>query len=201
MSFIPTANTARVAIEGVYGSGSIVNTLWFLHAVPFTGADLDTLLGDLQAGWNSAMMPLLSDSYEVERFVATAQDSDTAPVRNLPVTPGTFGGHTTGTELPANVAAVVSFYTAARGRSGRGRVFIGGLCTDQLQTPKTFTAAFIAALNTGFADLATYMSTNGHTHVVVSHRHDKVALSAGVARTVVSYNVNAGVDTMRKRVS
>lgn len=199
--FIPTANVARAAVIQNHASLiPIVNTLWFQKATPFSVADLENLASELEAQWTENVMPSISGSCAFTAIEAVAQDSDTAPSVTHVLSPAVGGGDPTGSDLTTQAALCVTFYTAARGRSGRGRVFLGTFRTGKLQDPHTWSSGVSGALSTGFEELGEGMSSAGFTHVVVSHFHGGVALSSGVARAVTRYAIHNRVDTIRNRL-
>lgn len=111
-----------------------------------------------------------------------------------------------GTMLPADSAAVASFYTATRGVKGRGRAYIGGLAVASIAGTGRFSSTFVDFLGTNFAQsIADIRSINSATPYrycpVIWHRPgDKAGLEDGSRASVIQrVEVNDIVDTQRRR--
>lgn len=200
MAFIPTPNTVRCSVVGLIGTRPIVNTLWFRKDTPYTLADLATVLAALEAQWVFWVLPLLSSTYGVERYEAYAQDSDSAPTFAVAAGPSEVGGVTTGVNLSVNAAAAVTFYTAARGRTSRGRNFIAGLKDSMIADVAHLTSTFQADLREAYEGARTAMLAAGSSHVVVSKFYNKAPRTEGLARNVTAYSVDSRIDSQRHRL-
>ena len=111
-----------------------------------------------------------------------------------------------GTMLPADSAAVVSFYTATRGVKGRGRAYVGGLAVASIAGTGRFSQTFLDFIGTGFAQ--TISDIRGINSVApyrycpsIWHRPgDKAGLEDGTRASVIQrVEVNDIVDTQRRR--
>lgn len=71
-------------------------------------------------------------------------------------------GASTGTELPNEVALVVTLRTALVGQANRGRMFVPGWATTALGTGNTAAAAAVTALTNWSALVTTAMSGQGY---------------------------------------
>jgi hypothetical protein len=110
-----------------------------------------------------------------------------------------IGGN--GSEAHAvNLACVVTVRTATRGRSGRGRVYIGGMAENDMDQGSFNAQAAAFALNyvTG---IKTAIENAGWTFVIVSRQQNDVTLNPPVARPVTSLIVRSNrPGTQRRRV-
>lgn len=199
MSFIPTPNAVRVALQGKVNSNDQVITLWFLGVAPAGISDLTDLAGDLETWATSNFLTLLSNGYTLDNIYLAAQDSSTAPALvhtgALPAI-----GAVNSPVIEPQTAPVVKFRTAARGRSGRGRNYVPGCPLNALSSPGVVGTTFKNALLGAYADIPAAVSAHGYTHVVVQHMHDKAPLLVGVPRTVIDYEmVSDSVGTQRRR--
>lgn len=200
MTFVPTPNVAKVAIVATDGPSPVVNTLMFQKASPYSASDLTALLGIVQAQWIAQVCPLLITDYIGLRLEGYAQDSDSAPSVTIAADPSFHGAGTPISKLPANVAMAVTHRTAFRGRSGRGRTFMGGFGADDVNDSRHWKAASVTAMDGAWVSMRAGFNAAGHTFVVVSYHHNKVALTAGNPQTVVSSDTDARIDTMRRRL-
>lgn len=131
MPFVPVPNSALVEIRMTAEGQQIENTLWFeLDTVP-SGATLTDLADAVGAWWREFIAPLTSSRVVVREYVATSMDTATGPQVAIA---GDFGdsGSNTPNIMPLGSTFVVSFRTALRGRSFRGRNYVVGLTEDQV---------------------------------------------------------------------
>lgn len=188
----------RATILGTVDGQDAFNTLWFLGAAPADVSALETLGDDLIVWVSTQFLPHLSNGYSVTAVNCVAQDSDTAPsvTRNggLPAT----GAINSPTQAP-QVAGVITFRTINRGRSGRGRNYIPGIPESALSSPGSMGSTFRNAMIAAYGQINPIVSIAGFTHVVVSHFHNKAPRIAGVAQTVLTYTMDAPLDTQRRR--
>jgi hypothetical protein len=102
--------------------------------------------------------------------------------------------------LPNNVALTVSFRTAARGRSARGRNYIAGLSDDQV-LHNTVDASVASGLAAAYNDIPARLEGLGYGWVVVSKKSGGVPRVAGLARPVTTaIVVDRTVDSQRRRL-
>jgi len=198
MAFIPTPNAVKCAVVGTIDSQECTTTLWFLGAGPAGVSDLSTLALAVIDWMTNEVLPLLSNGYALDAVEAYAQDSNTAPaITNVTGLPA-VGAVNSATQAP-QVAGCITFSTINRGRTSRGRNYIPGIPTNALATPGTMGNTFLAAMQAAYGALNSYTSVGGYTHVVVSHYHDHSARTAGLPQSVLSYSMDAPLDTQRRR--
>lgn len=103
----------------------IQNTLHF-QRVGATPADAQELANDLVAGWEANVMPFLSVKLKLNSVIVVDQQAEGSTVAFSPPA-GTGVGGEGGESLPNETAFCISFHTARRGRSYRGRIYIPGI--------------------------------------------------------------------------
>lgn len=191
MPFIPTPKVARVAVSMVADLHNIVNTLWFEKATNYTATDLADLAAEIETFWSVNIMPEMCTGTALYEIYALDASSPTGPAVTLPVIPSVAGGEPS---APASLASAmtVTFQSAARGRSGRGRVFLSGFGEAEVGAT-TFQGALVTAINTAFEDLNTYLTGTGSTHVVVSHYTNGAVRGQGETFPVISYRANSTI--------
>lgn len=197
MAFIPTPNAARVAITTVSNLHPMVNTLWFRKTTPYTASDLGQLVSEIESWWGTQVMPLLCSQTGFTQVYALDASSESGPVATLVVSPVVFGGEAD-TPMTLNSAMTVTFQTAKRGRSARGRVYLGGWGEDAA-TAATFAAGFLTDVVSAFENLPSYLTVSESVHVVASHYTDGAPRVTGVTEPVINYRANSTVYSQRNR--
>lgn len=167
MPFVPVVNTAEIEVRMLLADQKIENTLWFLHDGSISSTDLDGLTAGVLDWWTGDIAPLVSGLVTLREIYGTDQttDSGAASTQDGGGAPGALGG----TTLSNSLAMTVSFRTALRGRSFRGRNYIAGLTTGQMtnanEVDPDVAASFISAYN---SLLGADALVTGWTWVVVS---------------------------------
>lgn len=143
MAFQPTPDVAGVRLQGVMDSQLTINDLYFqISGGGINAAGLVNLAVNVADWWTLNVVPLLSDDFSSVRVVCTDLGSDTGPIGEAPA--AAVGGEAI-EAVPNNVAACVSFRTAQRGRSGRGRNYVPGIPGSKVDL-NTLDATFITNL-------------------------------------------------------
>jgi hypothetical protein len=171
--------------------------MWFLKpSGNWVLSDLEDLTDELQNWWDEQIAPNVSVNLELNEVRAYAMHSNLAPVHTASAT---FTGDRAGTPLPGQDVMTVTFITANRGRSGRGRNYISGFLPTDV-TNNRWGSTQRTGIATGYQNLASYVNplTLG-SHVVVSFQHDGVTLSEGLPQPVVAYRANEPVYNMQNR--
>jgi hypothetical protein len=198
MAFIATPNAVRATLLGKVDSQDAFMTLWFLGSSPAGISDLTTL-GDFIIDWAaSELIPLLSNGYTLDAVNCVAQDTNFAPSVTVSTGLPLAGSVNSPTQAP-QVAGVVTFRTANRGRTSRGRNYIPGIPESGLSSPGNMSVGTIAAIKAAYGLLNGYVSPAGYVHVVVSHYHNNEARSVGFPQAVLTYTMDQPLDTQRRR--
>lgn len=199
MTFVPTEDCAVAVIEQGLGSDLWTNTLWF-EKEDFDQAALDTLADWLHVWWAAEVMPYVMSVWSLTKVTVYGQNSPTdlyAVDSEDPVF-----GERGGTVLALNVALCVTFRTATRGRSGRGRNYLAGMSELDVNQDAVTDPAMVLALATSFYDLVDDVSAIDWEWVVVQKFSAGVPLTAGVARPVTSAEIRSNIiSTQRRRIS
>lgn len=102
--------------------------------------------------------------------------------------------------LPNNVAAVISQRTAKRGRSYRGRAYVGGLTNADQVTSTQMGSAAAAELVDQFVDLQEALDAAGYDVVVASRQHNGVTTNPADVNEVTAFVVDTLYDSQRRRL-
>lgn len=206
MPFVPVPNTVLAEIRMLFSSQKIENTLWFDLGVTPAPTDMLALANGLSSWWINEYAPLVSIGVQLREVVVTDMSSATGPqVSFSPATPA-FGANTSAVK-PSNAAATVSFRTASRGRSFRGRNYIPGLTQDTLNGDTLQTAfmndavdAYEQLLPAGTAEIVGTWVIASRFHGVDSDKKP-IPRTTGIATPVTSVViVDNVVDSQRRRL-
>jgi hypothetical protein len=197
MTFIPTPNAARVVIQYHRGTEEFSNVLHFAKT-DFTSGDLDNLASAIDLWVGDTFM--INITQDVTYDATTAYDIRTSTGEVRVLNDSATNGSAMGDVLPLNVALCITLYTASRGRSGRGRVYLAGLDEGHI-TDGYFTAS---ATQLGLDYVNGIMGVAlgvGWTLVIRSVQQDGVPLTTAVTRPVTTVAVRDNkVATQRRRV-
>jgi len=206
MPFVPVANTCLVETRMTLDSQQVENTLWVEFPTAPSSADMLTLANDIDSWWEAEYAPLVSDGVQLREVVVT--DMTTASSGQVSVAPATpaFGTQTS-PDLPSNASLTVSFRTALRGRSFRGRNYLVGL-TEDTNTGNIVNGAFIALVIDAYELLLSGGGALTAGEWVVASRFsgvdangDPIPRAAGVTTPIISVVVVDNViDSQRRRL-
>jgi len=199
MTFIPMPNGMQLCFD--FGQAS---QLWqfCLSLRKSSGPPLDSdliLVANAAADWWTNHMKVnLSDALTLRQVRVTDMTAQGAPQYIL--TDGTTG-QSSADPLTTGSAAVVSARTAKRGRSYRGRVYLGGLTTDVVQTAADMSGAAASTFGAAFAQLQTELDALGYDTVVASRQHNGVVTNPAELNEVIAWVVDTHFDSQRRRLA
>jgi hypothetical protein len=125
MPFQPVENCVGAVVNGSIGSIPFVNTF----GIPWTGAIGETEatgVGDfIRDLWADNLTAFMADEYAVSSITITDLRTETGFQFEYTDT-ATMTGDNAGQALPFQCAALITWTTALRGRSYRGRNYFGG---------------------------------------------------------------------------
>jgi hypothetical protein len=127
------------------------------------------------------MWKLISSDFGVLYFDITPLDGSTATTRYPGAGAQMDGSSTRGGDWIPSFAGIVKFTTAIRGRSYRGRIFLGGI-DEGSQAAGVLNATDVATAQASWDGFGARMSTNGADVVVASYKH---STAEGVTHTLV----------------
>ncbi len=200
MPFVPFPAGVMAAVIRFYLDGipAVITQGYKLRAGSASPSDGGILAAAIYAWLGSDLMPLLApqavspglDVYDMTSAGGWVYHSI-----------GTQGGTASGTAVPNNVCMTVTFNTALRGRSNRGRNFIPGLPTgDQLNQYQWATSA-TNAMTTAFNHLEAAINGINMDQVVLSRQTGGVVRTLGEANLVTSFRANQPIFTQRGRLT
>lgn len=169
-------------------------------AIP-TSAQVDAIATACDDWMHFDLMSVLSEDlfyYEVQ-----ATDKHVATGYQKVINHGTgFAGGISSHSLPSQLAAVITLYTALRGRSYRGRTFIPGIpfsYVDTSTSSDTLTSASVADLLTEYNALDSRLAGTGASQHVISRVTGGVPRTVAQGNKVTSRAMDDVIDTIRRR--
>lgn len=167
MAFIPTVNTVKASLVFDLFGQEVVNTLWFEYGLgqqpPITA--MTTLASNLQDWWGDNIAPSLSPDLKWTEIQVVDQTNVLAP--SIAQAASGDAGTALGSSLPSADCVCVSFRTAQRGRSARGRNYVSGILNLDV-VGNTVDPTTLFALEDGYDYLVNTAPTPWNW-VVVSH--------------------------------
>jgi hypothetical protein len=184
----------------------VENTLYVQNESAWDATSLEELATEVAAWWNSSYSNLCSTSVQLTEVVCTDLTAETGG--QVSVAGGGALGVVTGGKLPGNCSLAVSFRTALRGRSYRGRNYIVGIPETYMFDTSKVADDYVAAVLDAYEGFLTAIGTAGWTWVVLSRyegvdpdTHRPIPREAGVMTPVLNVVVvDKTIDSQRRRL-
>jgi len=198
MAFVAVPNVCKCVVVFGFQGETYSNTIWAMKE-DFSTADQEALAAAVGGGWGAGLKPQMSSQAAYIRTVCYDMRAADGPI----VTDATGAGNgtkETGEALPISAAMVVTLHTAARGRSGRGRLFVAGFSEGQWNGYQ-FDSTTVAAVVSLTAALESAINTAGFNWCLVSHQINGVARVPPAAIEIVTTEVRSPIaGTQRRRM-
>ena len=208
MAYVPVLNTAMVEIRYIYQGEPCENTLYFEGAAAFDVPSLTALGIAIRDWWVTDIFPVQSVHASLREVFVTDLTTDSSPA--VSVTAGLpSAGAITGEAMANNVAPCISFKTANRGRSFRGRNYLLGIGVDQVSGNDlipTIVTAYTDAYNglipiAGALDLTWVVVSRFSGFTVVDGKKVPTPRAAGLATPIINaLFTDTTVDSQRNRL-
>lgn len=201
MAFVPIANSCQAELRLTYVGSQVCYTLGFYNSGGVTQPNLQTLADRLSEWWYNTLRSRCSAGVGMREVYCRDLTSESGPTATSTTRAGTTGTLSAGTNMPGNVALVVSFRTALRGRANRGRNYWCGFGSTQMGSTHYVTSAYSATVVAAYQAIlpgGAYDPTP-YRWVVNSRQLNGVATGRAVPITTVLV-VDNGIDSMRTRL-
>jgi hypothetical protein len=157
-------NAAEIVLYWAQGSGKLAhNVLVGRYSGTFAGTtgQANGILTGLNSGaqW-SALAAFLATSTGLSAVSIRDLNQPNQPI--IMSTAGGAAGTSVSTELPNEVAAVVTTRTAFTGPANRGRLYVPGFASNAIGTGNVIAAATVTALNNWASIIAGVLSAQGY---------------------------------------
>lgn len=199
MAFIPVPDAIQVEIRGLYFNQRVENTIWMLTGNGDQASGVVDACSLVFDWWVESVMPTLSVDYSLREVYASDQSNQFGPTNTqTPVTVLQGGINSAG--APGGTSLAVSFRTAGRGRSFRGRNFICGIPKTSI-VGNVVVSAYRSAVQSAYSALIGQGAAVDLTWVVASKYANKQPRTVGITTTVQSVVVtDPNVDSQRRRL-
>lgn len=185
----------------------IENTLWVENVGAWDGGALEELCSEVISWWTTNYALITSDLVTLREVTATDMTSLTSATASVSGDSAT--GSAIGGSLPGNCSLAVSFRTASRGRSFRGRNFVVGIPLEEMSSTDQVQSAYASTVKDTYDAFQTAITTADWTWVVASRfsgvdpdTHKPIPRVAGVTTPITSVIVVDNViDSQRRRLT
>lgn len=206
MPFVPVENTALVETRMMFDGQKCENTLWVENESPWDGESLAELASEVKDWWTASYAQLVTFGTSLTEVVATDMSSETGPQASV-AGAGAVGADS-GAPFPGGTSFAVSFRTAMRGRSFRGRNYIVGVPESARSLISGVDPDYVEACITQYTAFMDAISTAGWTWVIASRfsgvdpdTGDPIPRVAGVTTPVTNVVcTDATLDSQRRRL-
>lgn len=126
MAFIPVPNCASIVVPYTIGAITMENVFGYRIDGPLDATDVENAGAALAAAYNH-LLPAQGTTLEYQDMVMTDEQTETGAQLLYTGMTGTNGTDSSNL-LPYQTAGLISWSTDTRGRSYRGRTYLGGFC-------------------------------------------------------------------------
>lgn len=200
MIFIPVPKTCSVEMIFVSNGEKCENVYHVSRDTIWDTASMSTLAGTFITWWDTNWRAHIPPSVSLQNVVVKNLETDTSPGVELSTGLPHAGSDGARDPTPNNVTYAVSWHTALRGRSYRGRTFHIG-CENIQTASGVMSASDVANFTNYYTALITAVAIiSPNRLVVVSKFSNKAPRSVGVATEIISCSINNHTDSQRRRL-
>jgi hypothetical protein len=197
MTFIPIPNGVNCVVRWAHGAEGWSNVLHFVKA-GFDEGDMAELAATVSTNWAGSIIYNMAHDVQFEGVTVYDARTDDGPI--VIDDGGFFVGQLSGDSLPLQDACVLTLYTAARGRSGRGRLYMAGFGEDKYAAG-LYDASIETIIKAATLAMVNATQAIGWTWVVASKYHNKAPRSVAVCYPIIAYDVrNLKPGAQRRRL-
>lgn len=200
MPFISAADVLEVEMRQRLDSQRIENTLYFRKITGWTSADVPVVFNALLTWWTAHMSVPLSNQLSLTEIKITDLSSATSFAYEIPTPTPHPTGDSAEPSAPNNVSLCVSFRTAGRGRSSRGRNYVPGIPKTAISS-NTVDTLTVTGISDAYNELLAVADDIGADWVVVSRYHLNAPRPFAVMSVITGVTVvDNTVDSQRRRL-
>lgn len=200
MAFQSVPDCAQATVIQTLNDSLINTTLGFhFDTGQYVQSDINALAVAIDAWFGTEVLALLSSGLVYQQTDVRGLENIADLEASINTTQGI--GADTNDPLPALTAACISFRTGFSGRSSRGRNYIAGLSTANMDTNENLIVqSTVDALVAAYEEIPTYLGASGWEHVVISRFSLGVPRVTGTFLPVTTYLfTDRRWDTQRRR--
>lgn len=198
MAYIRLPGGIKVAMEFEAHGKIIVNVYHVTTTDPIVTIKLTDIADVFINWWAVDMSANLSDEIALVNVTALNLDEENGEKVEVAVSPPDPGQQAS-TSVPNQVCNVMTLLTSQTGRSFRGRAYIAGLTSGDVDGNEVAIAT-VAAMVLDYADLQADLTTENAELVIASFISGGVPRATAVGTPVESVSANSRVDTQRRRL-
>jgi len=199
LPYQPCPNILKVALSGNVGGEELVNTLHYGRPTAWDTTDMLTVATGVYDWWVANMAPLVCDNSGFNLSQAT--DLTTRTSASVTYSHALTGGTISTPAAPNNVAVCVTLRTDNRGRSYRGRNYVGGIPLSQILGGLYIESTYANEIKEAYEALIGEDFGVGAVWGVLSRTLDKVLRDEGVLTEITSVSVDLALDSQRRRLA
>lgn len=201
MEFVPFDNVGQFSVRASFQGNQWENVLHFLNDADVIDPSLLVAGATLLLNsWGDNMIPLLSSKYSLREVFAvdlTTATSETATASFTTPLVGAQGG----AAAPGNAALVITHRTTKRGRSFRGRTYIGGLPGAAVDG-NIIDSTVAGNILEGFQAVLSDMNEQSWRFVICSRISEGVPRETGLVTVVAASLIrDLNLDSQRRRLN
>lgn len=199
MPFVPLANTAEAELRYTLDDQQVETTLYFTNGDGWTAANLEPLGAALLTWWATNLQDNIAQNCVLREIYLTDQSTQSGETFTY-VTGLPLAGQASTDAMPNSIALCVSFRTAKRGRSYRGRNYVPGI-PKSVVVESAVTSEYQSAIQNAYQGLLAFSLTANATWVVASRYTNGAWRTTGETTPVRSVVViDPTVDSQRRRL-
>lgn len=202
--FIPLPNGVQVVIQGMLKAQTIENVFYVVLPTAPGPTDVQGVAEDFEVWFRTHMLAHFSHEFTLVQVTATDWTSSSGS-QFVFVEPSPVPGSISGPAASNSLAMVLSWHTARRGRSFRGRTFLAGIDLGSTTDEVTWTAAAIAAMDASALLIPGFNVTTPYALVVASFfsgvdsLHKPIPRVTGVGTPINAVTVDSIIMNQRRR--
>jgi hypothetical protein len=198
LPFQPAPNCIHFAIIGELAGQLIVNHIDYDLGEAVTASNIANVADQVATIWDGAICPHLSQDYTFDHVHAVDLTDAVGFVADTGLA-GTSGGVASPTEAN-NAAIVITYRTALRGRSFRGRTYLAGIPQSKRVSGIAVDETWVTSLITSFEDFTHFTGFVDSHPVVLSRTMAGVRLTTCEITPIVAFTANNIIDAQRRRL-
>lgn len=191
MATVYNPQVARAFIEMSYNGRVFGSSLHFQRPGGWGLTELGVLGAALNNAWDTHIMPLVADTVNFDGTRAYDMSSPMGPVAWTPISQPAPGGIDDQVHS-LSVAVVFTLRTPARGRSGRGRIYVSGMPEVSVEEGRLIPSQYTAWEAAGNA-FYNQLVSSGLVLSVYSTEQGGVPLTQGDALTVTDIELRTPI--------
>lgn len=199
MEFVAVPDTMLVEVLMLLDAQKIENTFYCSSESGVTEESLEAISIVTSAWVEAEYFPQLSNVITLVGVKCTDLTTDTGPTHTrFPASP--VAGGVAQPSVPSATAWAVKRLTSARGRSGRGRVFVPAIPETSRVGINGLNISFANAIVTAMEELTLGFASEGFVNAVVTRVHDGLPRAVGIAQPITSWGyTDLILDSQRRR--